>query len=214
MNLRVLANYLSERKSEIFVLDLKRRLRGVLLALIFVASLASASCKVGGSSLDEANKLNQSAGEDINEIDKLIQENKNREGEITRALNAEQMEAARKMLDETITAIDRGLERGKSAADKLDKASKLDIDPAIKEYLSLRAQSVSKAVEAFQALRKGIVTFRDSVGSTDKAAIAKAKNDIQQASQTFDALISEQQRLQGKADEIARRNADKIKPGQ
>jgi len=196
------------------VLDLRGRLRGVLLALIFVASLASASCKLGGSSLDEANKLNQSAGEDINEIDKLIQENKNREGEITRALNAEQMDAARKMLDETITAIDRGLERGKSAADKLDKASKLDIDPAIKEYLSLRAQSVSKAVEAFQALRKGIVTFRDSVGSTDKAAITKAKNDIQQASQTFDALISEQQRLQGKADEIARRNPDKIKPGQ
>jgi hypothetical protein len=196
------------------VLDLRGRLRGVLLALIFVASLASASCKLGGSSLDEANKLNQSAGEDINEIDKLIQENKNREGEITRALNAEQMDAARKMLDETIAAIDRGLERGKSAADKLDKASKLDIDPAIKEYLSLRAQSVSKAVEAFQALRKGVVTFRDSVGSTDKAAITKAKNDIQQASQTFDALISEQQRLQGKADEIARRNPDKIKPGQ
>jgi len=184
------------------------------LTLIFVASLASASCKLGGSSLDEANKLNHSAGEDINEIDKLIQENKDREGEITRALNAEQMDAARKMLDETIAAIDRGLERGKSAADKLDKASKLDIDPAIKEYLSLRAQSVGKAVEAFQALRKGIVTFRDSVGSTDKAAVAKAKNDIQQASQTFDALISEQQRLQGKADEIARRNPDKIKPGQ
>ena len=76
------------------------------------------------------------------------------------------------------------------------------------------AKAVSKAVEAFQALRKGIVTFRDSVGSTDKAAITKAKNDIQQASQTFDALISEQQRLQGKADEIARRNPDKIKPGQ
>ena len=197
------------------MLDLRGRLRVVLLALIFAASLAGgAACKFGGSSLDEANKLNQSAGEDINEIDKLIQENKNREGEITRALNAEQMDAARKMLDETITAIDRGLERGKSAADKLDKASKLDIDPAIKEYLSLRAQSVSKAVEAFQALRKGVVTFRDSVGSTDKAAIAKAKNDIQQASQTFDALISEQQRLQGKADEIARRNPDKIKPGQ
>jgi hypothetical protein len=197
------------------VFDLRGRLKIVLLLLIFVTALAGvSSCKLGGSGLDEANKLNQSAGQDINEIDKIIQENKSKEVEITRTLNAGQYDAAKKVMDDTIAAIDRGLERGKSAAEKLDKASKLNIDQAIKDYLSYRAQAVSKAVEAFQELRKGIVTFRDATGSTDKALIAKAKNDIQQASQTFDALISEAQRLEGKADEIARRNPDKIKPGQ
>lgn len=181
---------------------------------VLLVLLACASCKLGGGGLDEANKLNQSAGQDIDEIEKIIQDNKNKEGEVTRAVNTGQTDAAKKLMDETIAAIDRGLERGKSAADKLDKASKLNIDQAIKDYLSYRAQSVTKAIEAFIELRKGIVAFRDSVGSTDKDVIAKAKNDIQQTSQTFDALISESQRLQGKADEIARRNPDKIKPGQ
>ena len=192
--------------------ELRGRLRIVLMMLVLIALLACLSCKSGG--LDEANKLNQSAGQDIDEIEKIIQDNKNKEGEVTRAVNAGQTDAARKLIDETIVAIDRGLERGKSAADKLDQASKLNIDQAIKDYLSYRAQSVTKAIEAFTELRKGIVAFHDSVGSTDKAVVAKARDDIQQTSQTFDALISESQRLQGKADEIARRNPDKIKPGQ
>jgi hypothetical protein len=195
------------------VLGLRGRLQIVLTMPVLLALLVCASCKSGGS-LDEANKLNQSAGQDIDEIEKIIEDNKNKEGEVTRAVNAGQTDAARKLLDETIAAIDRGLERGKSAADKLDQASKLNIDQAIKDYLSYRAQSVTKAIEAFTELRKGILAFRDSVGSTDKAVIAKARNDIQQTSQAFDALISESQRLQGKADEIARRNPDKIKPGQ
>ena len=195
------------------MLDLRGRLQIVLTVTVLLALLACLSCKSGGG-LDEANKLNQSAGQDIDEIEKIIQDNKNKEGEVTRAVNAGQTDAARKLMDETIAAIDRGLERGKSAADKLDKASKLNIDQAIKDYLSYRAQSVTKAIEAFTELRTGIVAFRDSVGSTDKAVVAKARNDIQQTSQTFDALISESQRLQGKADEIARRNPDKIKPGQ
>ena len=193
--------------------ELRGRLRIVLMMLVLIALLACLSCKSGGG-LDEANKLNQSAGQDIDEIEKIIQDNKNKEGEVTRAVNAGQTDAARKLIDETIVAIDRGLERGKSAADKLDQASKLNIDQAIKDYLSYRAQSVTKAIEAFTELRKGIVAFHDSVGSTDKAVVAKARDDIQQTSQTFDALISESQRLQGKADEIARRNPDKIKPGQ
>jgi Mg2+ and Co2+ transporter CorA len=181
---------------------------------VLIALLACLSCKLGGGGLDEANKLNQSAGQDIDEIEKIIQDNKNKEGAVTRAVNAGQTDAAKKLMDDTIAAIDRGLERGKSAADKLDKASKLNIDQAIKDYLSYRAQSVTKAIEAFTELRKGIIAFRDSVGSTDKAVVAKARNDIQQTSQSFDALISESQRLQSKADEIARRNPDKIKPGQ
>ncbi|HYJ46788.1 MAG TPA: hypothetical protein VEV81_09255, partial [Pyrinomonadaceae bacterium] len=182
---------------------------------VLLVSIAGASCKFGGAGgLDEANKLNQSAGEDITEIEKIIQENKDKEGEVTRALNAENYDAAKKMMDDTISSIDRGLSKGQSAADKLARAAQLDIDPAIKEYLSLRAQSVGKAIEAFKELRKGIVTFRDATGSKDKAAISKAKNEIQQSSQAFDALISEAQRLEGKADEIARRNPDKIKPGQ
>jgi len=190
------------------------RQRGTVLLFMLLVSLSYASCKLGGNSgLDEATNLNQSAGADVDEIEKIIQENKGKEIDITRALDAEDYETAKKEMNDVISAIDRGLERGQSAAEKFDKASKLDIDPTIKEYLSYRAQSVNKAVEAFKELRKGIVAFRDAAGSKDKAVSEKAKNDVQQASQTFDSLISEAQRLEDKADDIARRNPDKIKPG-
>jgi hypothetical protein len=189
-----------------------------LTTILLLASLTLASCQMlrklgGGSGMDEANQLNQNAGEDINEIEKLVQENKDKESEITRALNANNYDAARRAIDDSVKVIDRGLEKGQSAADKLDKASKLDIDQKIKEYLSLRAQSVNKAIEAFRELRQGLIALRDSTGSTDKAATEKAKNEIQDSSAKFDQLINESQKLEREADEIARRNPDKIKPG-
>jgi Mg2+ and Co2+ transporter CorA len=167
----------------------------------------------GGGSTDEANQLNQSAGEDIKEIERVVRENKDKETEITRALNTNNLDAARRLMDDSVKAIDLGLEKGASAADKFDRASKLDIDPKIKEYLSLRAQSVNKAIEAFKELRRGVIILRDSTGSTDKAVTEKAKNEIQASSAKFDELIGEAQKLESQADEIARRNPDKIKPG-
>ena len=182
--------------------------------LLLLLSLTAVSCRLGGGGdIDEANQLNRSAGEDIREIEKIVQENKDKESAVSRALNTGDVDAARRIMDDSVKAIDRGLEKGQSAAAKFDKAAKLDVDPTIKEYLSLRAQSVNRAIEAFKELRRGIITFRDATGSTDKAATDKARNEIQRSSQNFDKLINEAEKLELRADEIARRNADKIKPG-
>jgi hypothetical protein len=186
---------------------------------MLLVSLTALSCQAlrklgGGGDIDEATQLNKSAGEDIREIEKIVRENKDREAEVTRALNTNDASAAKRIMDEAVKAIDRGLEKGQSAAGKFDKASRLDVDATIKEYLSLRAQSVNKAIEAFKELRRGIVTLRDATGSTDRATIEKAKNEIRQSSEKFDQLISDAERLERQADDIARRNPEKIKPGQ
>ena len=187
---------------------------GALLAASISLLLAlAASCRFGDGALDEANGLNRSAGEDIREIEKLVRENKDKEAQVTRALNANEADRARALIDESVQVIDRGLERGTSAADKLARAASLDIDPTIKEYLSLRAQSVNKAIEAFRELRSGVISFRESIGIADKAAADRAKKDIRQTSERFDQLINEAARLERQADEIARRNPEKIKPG-
>lgn len=185
-----------------------------LTAFLLLASLTAASCQLGGGgALDEANQLNRSAGEDIREIEKIVRENKNKESEVSRALNAGNLDAAKRMMDDSIKAIDSGLEKAESAAAKFAQAAGLDVDPTIKEYLALRAQSVSRAIEAFKELRRGIITFRDATGSTSKTAADKARNEIQQSSEKFGRLISEAEKLELQADEIARRNPDKIKPG-
>ena len=182
--------------------------------LLLLFSLMAASCNLGGNSgLDEANQLDQSAGEDIREIERLVLENKDKEGAVTRARNAGDYDEARRLMDDSVQAIDRGLEKAQSAADKLDKASRLDVNPTIKEYLALRAQSAGKAIEAMRELRRGVITYRDSTGSADKAAIEKGKNETQQSFEKYEKLIGEADKLQRQADEIARRNPDTIKPG-
>jgi uncharacterized protein Yka (UPF0111/DUF47 family) len=191
--------------------DLRRRSWTTITALLLFASLTLVSC--GNSSVDEANQLNQSVSEDKKEIERLAQENRVKESQITAALNANNYDAARRLLDDTVKAVDQALQKGQSAAGKLDKASKLNLDQTIKQYLSFRAQSVNKALEAFKELREGIVTFRDSIGSTDKAAINKAQNDLQQSVGKFEEMINESQKMESQADEIARSNPDKIKPG-
>jgi len=191
--------------------DLRRRSWTTIIALLLFASLTLVSC--GNSSMDEANRLNQSVSEDKKEIERLAQENRVKESQITAALNAKNYDAARRLLDDTVKAVDQALQKGQSAADKLDKASKLNLDQTIKQYLSFRAQSVNKALEAFKELREGIVTFRDSIGSTDKAAINKAQNELQQSVGKFEEMINESQKMESQADEIARSNPDKIKPG-
>ena len=191
--------------------DLRRRSWTTITALLLFASLTLVSC--GNSSMDEANRLNQSVSEDKKEIERLAQENRVKESQITAALNAKNYDAARRLLDDTVKAVDQALQKGQSAADKLDKASKLNLDQTIKQYLSFRAQSVNKALEAFKELREGIVTFRDSIGSTDKAATNKAQNDLQQSVGKFEEMINESQKMESQADEIARSNPDKIKPG-
>ena len=190
-----------------------KRIAGVTMVLLMI-SLVAASCNLSGNSgLDEANRLDQSAGDDIAEIERLVQENKDKESEITRARNAGEYDAARRMMDDSLIAIDRGLEKAESAAAKLDKAAKLDVNPTIKEYLSLRVRSANKAIEALRELRRGVISYRDSTGNTDKAAIEKAKDETQQAFEKYEQLISESDKLQRDADEIARRNPDTIKPG-
>ena len=189
---------------------------GAALAVVLLASMVlacSALKKLGGNSgLDEANKLVQSANEDLKEISKIAQSNKDQESRINKLLNSNDFNGAKQAMEDTVKAIDTGLERGRSAADKFDKASKLDIDQVYRDYLSLKSQSVRKTVEAFEELKKAINILHDAIGGTDKAALKKAQTDAVAAGENFDRLIAEALKLERDADDIARKNPDKIKP--
>lgn len=189
---------------------------GAALALVLLVSLTLACSALkklsGGSGIDEANKLVQSANEDLKEVQKIAQANKDKESRINKLLNANDFNGAKAAMDETIKAIDDGLARGRSAADKFEKASKLDVDQVYKDYLSLKSQSVRKTAEAFEELKKAITLLRDNVGGTDKAKLTKARQDAIKAGENFDSLIAEATKLDRDADDIARKNPDKIKP--
>lgn len=189
---------------------------GAVFALLLLASMVlgcSALKRLSGNSgIEEANKLVQSANEDLKEITKIAQSNKDKESRINRLLNANDFNGAKQAMDDTIKAIDNGLERGRSAADKFEKASKLEVDQVYKDYLTLKSQSVRKTAEAFEELKKAITILRDNVGGTDKAKLNTARQDAVKAGENFDRLIAEAVKLDRDADDIARKNPDKIKP--
>ena len=189
------------------------RINAVLASamLVFFVLGCSQLKNLGGGGLADANKLIDSANKDLAEVEKIADENRDKESEISKKLNSNDIDAAKASINESIKAIDTGLEHGKSAADKFEKASKLNLDPKVKEYLALKAKSVEKSVEAFEELRKGLVAVRDNVGSKDKAAVAKAQKDVQSSTENYDKLEKEATTYGRQADDIARENPDKIK---
>src|SRR5437764_9877525 len=133
---------------------MSRERQNAALAIIMLIAVGAGCSQLknlgGGSNLAEANKLIDSANKDLEDIQKITDDNKNKESDISKKLNKNDITGAKASMDDAIKAIDDGLEKGNSAADKFDKASKMDLDPKVKEYLSLKSQSVRKTVEAFQ----------------------------------------------------------------
>ena len=193
------------------MLDKKGRVN-VALALIVLAAvtLACSSLKnLGKNSLDDANKLVDDAKKDLQEIDKISEEADEKQSDLNKADREKNVSEVKRILGELITDIDKGLEHGQSAADKVDKASKMDVDPVYKEYLSLKAQAFRKEIDAFKALKEAATIARDSY--TDKGLPADKRKEYTDKVNEYKKLKQEAKDLHKKAADIARANPDKIK---
>src|SRR3712207_7002313 len=81
-------------------------------------------------------------------------------------MNDKNVDETKRILGELVNDIDRGLDKGKSAADKVEQASKLDVDSTYKEYLSVKAQAFRKEIEAWTAMREAAVIARDNYAAS------------------------------------------------
>jgi hypothetical protein len=193
------------------MLDRKARANAAL-ALLVVGSFAlgcSAFKNLGKNSFDDANKLVQSAKDDLTEIDRINEDADEKQRDLNRAEQDKNVDEVKRIIGELIQDIDKGLERGESAADKIEKASKATDDAKYKEYLALKAQAFRKEVDAFKTLREAAIIARDNYTSTglpeDKRKEYRAKVDA------YKKQRSEGKDFHRKADDIARQNPDKIK---
>src|SRR6267142_5847004 len=111
------------------------RINAVLASamLVFFVLGCSQLKNLGGGGLADANKLIDSANLDLTEVEKIADQNRDKESQISKQLNNDDIDGAKQTINDAVKAIDSGVERGKSAADKFDKASKLDLDPKVKE---------------------------------------------------------------------------------
>jgi hypothetical protein len=182
----------------------------LLLLTFFVLGCGALKNLSKTGATDEANKLISSANQDLKDAQKIADDNlEEKTREFTKAASANKADEAQQVLDDSIKQIDEGLAKGESAADKFDKASKLDLTDMQKQYLTLQSQGVRKRVEAFKEFRKAVVVLRDNKGNLTKQ---KTRDDYMTALNNFKKLNAQADDLERKADDIARQNPDKIKP--
>jgi hypothetical protein len=188
----------------------KNGVLALLLLAFFVLGCGALKNMSKPGATDEANKLISSANQDLKDAQKIADDNlEEKTREFTKAATANKADEAQQVLDDSIKQIDEGLAKGESAADKFDKASKLDLTDMQKQYLTLQSQGVRKRVEAFKEFRKAVVVLRDNKGNLTKQ---KTRDDYMAALNNFKKLNSQADDLERKADDIARQNPDKIKP--
>jgi hypothetical protein len=194
------------------MLDNKGRINAALALLVLAAlALACSSLKgLGKNPTQEANEFVGEARKDLNEVDKIIEENDDLLDQINKADRDKKTDEVKSLLGKAVDAIDKGIERGESAANNIDKASKLDVDAKYKEYLSLKAQAFRKTIDAFKERKKAAEIMRDNYGKGGTTE-ETAKSDFRKANDNYKKMLTEARDLHRKADDIARQNPDKIK---
>ena len=193
------------------MLDKRGRVNAAL-ALIVIAAVALACSSLknfGKNPLDEANKLVDDAKKDLQEIDRISEEADEKQSDLNKADRDRNVDEVKRILGALIEDIDKGLERGQSAADKVEKASKLDVDPIYKEYLSLKAQAFRKEIDAFKALKEAATIARDSY--TAQGLPADKRKEYTDKVNEYKKLKADAKDLHKKAADLARANPDKIK---
>ncbi|HEX8177606.1 MAG TPA: hypothetical protein VF543_21130 [Pyrinomonadaceae bacterium] len=193
------------------MIDKRGKVNAVLaLMLLAAVSLACSSLKnLGKNPTQEVSKLVGEATEDLQEIDRIDEEATQKQRDLNKAMNDKNVDEAKRLLGELVKDIEKGLEKGKDAADKVEQASKLDVNTNCKEYLSIKAQAFRKEVEAWTAMRDAAVIARDNY--TAQGLPADKRTEYTNKYNDFKKLRQEARDLHKKASDIARANPNMCK---
>ena len=92
---------------------------------------------------------------------------------------------------------------------KIQKAEAMDISPDFKDYLSLKAQSLQKQLDAFEHRRQAARLLKESFGANDPAAIEKARNGFKEQEEIAQKTLAEAQEISKKANDLAKESSKK-----
>ena len=176
--------------------------------LLLVAVVLACNFK---NDLDQANKLVSEANDELKKVKKIQDDSETKIKELKNALDTKNVDGVKGALGDLIKMIDDGLGYGRTAADKVEEASKLKVDDVFKKYLDLKAQSFRTQIEAFEARKKAAKIFQEAYGSNDQTKINKAKEDFNKENDKYKRLLDEARDRSDEADKLQRENPDKIK---
>ncbi|MEW6361517.1 MAG: hypothetical protein AB1477_05275 [Acidobacteriota bacterium] len=193
----------------------------ILLLTAIAAGILSSACKSSGrdgsgglfgpkDETQEAAKLVAEANQELTKIKKLYNENEGDEEkpgkrqQLKKALEANDAEQVKKISDDVVYLINDGMDYARAAIEKLQKAQDLNINQDYKEYLRLKELALSKQVEAFEQYRQAARSLRDNYDPKNDKLRAKVKEEFEQRSDNYRALMEKARDYSSQANELAR----------
>jgi hypothetical protein len=173
-------------------------------------STTSSSSSFLGDDTAEAVKMIDEANGYLREIKKIYIANQGKLEELSSAMDDKNVAKVKSIADDLVTEINKGLELGNTAVEKIDKARSLDINSTFKQYLAMKAESLRKIIEAFGFRFEAAKFLRDKFGGSDlKEEINKAKAIMTEKNEQFKVAWEEGRSLSQEANAFAAENATK-----
>ena len=197
------------------------RFRDLIIAVIILAVVSVFSgCKSSGGGgggifgpkddMEEAARLVAEANQELRKIKDLYNENEGyqdkpgKRQQLKKALEENNAERVKKISDDVVYLINDGMDYARAAIEKLQKAQDLNINPDYKEYLRLKEMALTKQVEAFEQYRQAARSLRDNYDPKNDKMRAKVKEEFDQRSDNYRALMEKARDYSSQANEIAR----------
>jgi len=157
----------------------------------------------------DAAELVEQANQDLNKIKILYKKNEDQLEELKAAMGGKDIATVKKITDDLVYVLNDGMSLGESAVEKIGKAQAMNINADFKDYLSLKEESLRKQLEAFENRRQAARLLRDSFGTTDPAAIEKAKAAFKEKEEACIKMLEESNEINKKANQLAKDSSKK-----
>lgn len=155
----------------------------------------------------KAAELVANANEDLNKIKIMYKKNEAQLEELKSAMSEKNIPKVREIAENLVYVINGGADLGQQALGKIEQAEAMNVSADFKDYLDLKSQSLQKQLEAFEHRRQAAILLRDSFGTNDPAAIAKAQGAFKGQEEIAQKMLAEAQEISKKANELAKESA-------
>ena len=195
--------------------------KDLLKISLLVFLLMSFACKKSGDlpsgpsifsdDTAEAVKLVAEANEYLKEVKAIYKDNKDKIPELQVAIGKKEVDNVKKISNNLVKEIARGVKLGENATKKIEEAQALNINPVYKEYLEKKQQALEKQIGAFEYRGDAAKILGEGFGGTDKAQTDRVIAEFKEKEEKFQRLWKEGLELSQDANDFAKESEKKAK---
>jgi hypothetical protein len=194
---------------------MKKMFRNALPIFLMAAVIFSFSCSRESGLLgitdetEKARELVDSANKDLKAIKEIYKVNEGAVEDLKLAMKERKIEEVKKIADEGVYAINKGMGLGKKAIDKIERAKRLKINKNFRDYLDLKEKSLRKFMEAFEIRRQLAITLRNGYDPENEKQRDLITSEFKEKDEKFKEIMDEAGEASAKANELFKQATQK-----